>query len=220
MAIEKRRGCGFRKVGGLYLCSDGIWVSCDRLPLKVGRCPVCGAGIHFARAFTEINPHQLWGSHDPCFDRIRPCHVCDPKDERAFIMMVGAKYYPTPISFLEEATEMGVSKRIPFVPKNMELGKTVVYLAHPKAVEVHESLAVQQAMAVVEQAGNPQQALFPLETVVKAKPDYKMGIFCAFIPQKVQKLCWESEYTEENMEKHNKRGIELVPVPDGDKDHV
>lgn len=215
MATEGKRGCGYRKVGGTYLCSDGIWVSCDRLPLKVGHCPVCGAGIHFTRGFTEINALRLFGIHQPCSDRLRPCNICDPKDEPAFIMPVGAKYY-SPMSFLEEATEMGVSKKIPFIPKKLELGKTVVYLAHPKAVEVREPLAVQQAMSVVENRDNPQLRLLEVDR----KPTYEMGIFCAFVPTRVEKLMWESKITPEEVEKHKKRGIDLVSVPDGDEDHA
>lgn len=112
MAVEGIRGCGSRKVGGMYLCGEYIHVSCDRLPLPLTVCPVCGQGIKVSRAFTEINPLKLWGSHDSaleqmlypnyqaareavdqgkdrCQDRIRPCHVCDSKDQPAYIMLVG-----------------------------------------------------------------------------------------------------------------------------------
>lgn len=214
MAIERKRGCGWRKVGGYYLCSDGIWVSCDRLPLPVGVCPTCGHEIRFTRAFTEIDPLGLFGIHQPCYDKLRPCHICDPRDEPAFIMTVGAKYY-SPMSFLEEATEMGVSKRIPFIPRNLELGKTVVYLAHPEAVEVREPLAVQQAMSVVENRDNPQLRLLEVER----KPTYEMGIFCAFVPTRVEKLIKESEATPETIEALKKRNITPVLVPDNDLDH-
>lgn len=32
MASETKRGCGYRKVGGMYLVGDYIRVPCDRLP--------------------------------------------------------------------------------------------------------------------------------------------------------------------------------------------
>ena len=165
---ELERGCGYRKVGALYLCGEYIAVDCDRLPLKVGHCPVCGEGIHFTRGFREINPLQLFGLHQPCHDRIRPCFVCDPTDSIAYIMMVGSKFY-TPQTFLEEARTMGISKKIPAIPKNMELGVTVVYLAHPKAIEVQDSLAVQAALAVVEGVDDPQMRLLEAERA-GAKP--------------------------------------------------
>lgn len=212
MAVELKRGCGYRKVGGLYLVGNYIPVACDRLPLEVGSCPVCGSGVHWIRNIAEINPYRLWGVHMPCIDHL--CKVCQPPDDVAFIMGVGERHY-SPSSFLEEAVAMGVSKRIPAIPKKLKLGETVVYLAHKKAVEVRESLAVQQAMGVLENIGNPQMRLLEAE----GKPTYKMGIFCAFIPQRVEKLIWEKEATEENMEALRKRGIEPVIIPDGDEDH-
>lgn len=228
MAIEELRGCGYRKVGGLYLCGEYFHAPCDRLPLPLTTCSVCGGGIKVSRGFTKINPYRLWGPHDysdrdessgifiqRCTDRIRPCHVCDPRDEIAFIMGVGQGYYKTPGDFMEEAHQLGISKRIPFIPKELKLGETVVYLAHPKACEVKVAAAMQQAMAIVEEAQTMKPRLLETEKVEKA-----LGIFCAFIPQRIEKLCWESDYTPENIEKHKKRGIELVPVPDGDKDHA
>lgn len=234
MAVEQKRGCGFRRVGAMYLCGGYISASCDRLPLPLTTCPTCGGGIRVSRAFTEINPYRLWGNHDGegailayeripgedyvkegvvCQDIIRPCHVCDPPDDVAFIMMVGEKYY-TPESFLEEAESMGISKRIPWLPKKLELGKTIIYLAHPRAGEVKVPAAMQQTMAIVGESETEQPRLLEAE-----RNEKKLGIFCAFIPKKVEKLVWQSEYAEENIEKHRKRGIELIPVPDGDKDH-
>ena len=35
MAIEAPRGCGYRKVGGLYMCGGGIPIHCDRLPYEL-----------------------------------------------------------------------------------------------------------------------------------------------------------------------------------------
>jgi len=214
MAIEEIRGCGFRKVGGLYLCGEYISVPCDRLPMPLTVCPVCGQGIKVGRGFTQINPYRLWEVHRDCEDRFRPCHLCDPKDEPAYIMLVGAGNYKTPEDFLDEACRVGISKRIPFIPKGLNLGETVVYLAHPKACEVKVEPALQQAMAIVEESQSKQPRL--METERKEK---KLGIFCAFTPKRVEKLIWESELTEEKREQLEKRGITPVPIPDGDKDH-
>jgi len=229
MSVEQKRFCGFRRVGAMYICGGYISASCDRLPLPLTTCPVCGGGIKVSRAFTEINPFKLWGLHDGslielvddqpvtaiCRDIIRPCHVCDPQDQSAFIMLVGAGNYPTPQDFLEEAHLMGISKRIPFIPKALELGKTVIYLAHPKACEVKVAAELQRTLAIPGESETEQPRLLEAE-----RNDKKLGIFCAFIPKNVEKLVWQSEYTEENIEKHRKRGVELVPVPDGDKDHA
>ena len=190
MAQEPRRGCGYRKVGGLYLEGEYTWKNCDRLPMPVEPCPVCGAGIHFSRNLAKVNPFALWGNHD-C--SCNPCNVCYPPDALAFVVGVGEKYY-TPQSFMQEAATMGVSKRIPFVPKDLKLGETVVYLTHKKAIEVSPG-------------GNGK------------KPKHKMAVFSAFIPQKISKLIWKSQATKAEFKKLWKQGITPVVIKDGDKDH-
>ncbi len=218
MACEAKRGCGFRHVGGLYLCGEFTPAPCDRMPFPLTVCPVCGYGIKLGLGFTKVNPYRLWGPHQGCED-IFPllCLLCDPKDETALIMRVGKRYYKTPQEFLDEATRMGISKRLPSdqLPKDLKLGKTVLYLAHPKACEVREPAALQEAMAIVEESQTKQPRLLETEKVTKA-----LGIFCAFIPQKVEKLIWEKNATPEGLESLEKRGITPVIVPDGDKDHA
>lgn len=212
--IEAKRGCGYRKVGALYLCGEYIHVPCDRLPLPLTTCPVCGQGIKVSRGFTQINPYRLWHIHQDCRDRFRPCHACDPPDEPAYIMGVGAKYY-TPESFLDEAQHMGISKRIPFIPKGLELGRTVLYLAHPKAVEVKQPAILQQAMSILEESKTNQPKLLEVEKIERA-----LGIFCAFIPKRIEQLVWQHELTDEKCKELDKRGITPIPVPDGDIDHA
>ncbi len=215
MAVEQLRGCGYRRVGGLYLCGEFISSPCDRMPFPLTTCPVCGQGIKVSRGFTQVNPLRLWGIHQDCIDHFRPCLLCDPQDEPAYIMLVGAGNYKTKEDFLSEATHMGISKRIPFIPKGLELGKTVIYLAHPKACEVKEPAALQEAMAIVEEAQTKKPRLLEVERIEK-----KLGIFCAFIPKRVEKLIWESQATPEELEKLEKRGITPVLIPNGDKDHA
>ncbi|GAI02867.1 unnamed protein product [marine sediment metagenome] len=130
-------------------------------------------------------------------------------------MSVGEKYYKTPQDFVKEALAMGISKRIPFIPKGLELGRTIVYLAHPRACEVKEPAVLQQAMAIVEEAQTNQPRLLETDKVEK-----KLGIFCAFIPKRVEKLIWESQATPEELEKLEKRGISPIIIPNGDADHA
>jgi len=227
MAQEVKRGCGYRRVGGLYLVGDFHWKPCDRLPLEVGHCPVCGHGVHFSRNAAEINPFRLWGEHtyksvyelphpkgfpvtcqEPC--SCIPCFVCQPPDDTAFIMMVGEKFYPKPQDFIEEATKQGISKRIPALPKKLVLGETIIYLAHRKACNGHNP----QQSELLE--GNGQGRLLDAEK--KAEP--KLGIFAAFVPRRIEKLIWESQATEKVIKDLEKRGITPVIIKDGDKDHA
>jgi hypothetical protein len=212
MAVEIKRGCGYRKIHGTYLVGDYINVPCDRLPFPIEACPVCGGGIHFTRSLTEINPLKLFGVHNNCVDTSHHCFTCNPTEEPAFIMMVGEKFYPTVNDFINEGVLQGVSKRIPFVPKKFKVGKTIIYLAHRKAFETREPLAMQQAMNILEKS---QPRLIDAE--IKQS---KMGIFCAFIPQRIEKLYWESELTDKLKKKLKRQGITPVSIPDGDKDHT
>jgi len=70
-------------------------------------------------------------------------------------------------------------------------------------------------MAIVEEAQTNQPRLLETEKVSKA-----LGIFCAFIPKRVEKLIWKNQATPEELEKLEKRGITPVIIPDGDSDHA
>ena len=47
-----------------------------------------------------------------------------------FLMGVGKKYYPTPKHFIDEAKRLGISKRIPFIPKGFVFEKSKIFLVH------------------------------------------------------------------------------------------
>lgn len=215
MAAEARRGCGYRKVGGLYICGEYIEVPCDRLPYPIGACPVCGEGIHFTRGYRKINPLKLFGEHRPCSDVFPDCFMCEPKEDPAFLMTVGERYYPKPDDFVQEARSMGLSKRVPAIPKELELGKTVIYLTHPKAIEIKTSPLEQELDLLLQNGNNEQQRLIPEE-----KTTYKLGVFMVFIPERIEMPVWGSELTDEKKEELERRGITPISIPDGDSDHA
>lgn len=238
MAIEKKRGCGYRKVGGVYLVCPPIGMDCDRLPFELTVCPCCGAGIKFSRGFTWIEPVKLFeGDHPYHKDMIngemavsygcqclKLCPVCYPethfvntdgKSIKAGLLWVGEKHYSVE-SFSAEAGELGISKRIAAVPHGFEVGKTWVFLAHKKAI---------QPNAVKFLNSND------------AGEDPKAAIFMAFRPQAIEKIVLQSElhiyqmYPEsppegdpdfevwQRLDRDVKRGFWLVGVPDDDPDH-
>ncbi len=206
MAIEGKRGCGYRKVGGMYFVGTGIAVGCHRLPFPLNVCPVCGAGIHFSRGYTWIQADKLFGICEPlescaCLAAVREsgliCPVCDPPADRAGLLWVGQAYY-SPGSFIAEALEMGVSKRIAQVPREFKVGETWVYLAHKHAVTNQSDLG------------------FGSDT---AESNSTPGIFYAFRPQRIEKLIRKSDASDETIEALKKRGITAIVIPDGDPDH-
>ncbi len=228
---EEKRGCGWRQVGGTYLVGAFKPVKCDRLPFPIDVCPCCGHGL-VGRGMARINPLKMFGTHDiiirndidrnvnnievNCTDDVRPCWLCDPTDEPAYLMGVGEKFYPTPRDFMDEGLRQGFSKRINgnSIPRDLIIGKTVVYLSHPKAVRVKKPVEVlAQASEFVDNTLQPK--LLDAEAV-----EYKTGIFTAFIPQRIEKIYWQSQIdkmSDKEKESLAKRGITPVGVPDGDK---
>lgn len=191
MAIEPRRGCGYRKVGGLYLVGSGLAAPCDNLPFPLEVCPVCGEGLRWTRSPRRINALRLFGFHAPCSCPLS-CPVCMPDDGPHYLLGVGHRQY-SPEDFCFETMLYGVCKRIPAVPRELELGVTWIYLVH------------RHAIAAPGREGEGA---------------YTAGVFCAFRPQRVELLVWESEYSEDLVEHYKARGITAIPIPDGDPDHT
>jgi hypothetical protein len=56
MAVEPKRGCGYRRQNGLYLVGGGLSAPCDRMPYCLDRCRTCGGGVKFTRGHTWLEP--------------------------------------------------------------------------------------------------------------------------------------------------------------------
>lgn len=216
MTVEAVRGCGYRKVHGLYLCGEGVAMSCDRLPYELKVCPVCGSGIKFSRGFTWLDWYMYAGDHEGCSEKLpteriettigpawkmpiaNSCPVCWPNvhPQPYGLLWVGEAFY-TPDEFIAEALTLGVSKRIAAVPKNLKLGETWILFAHKKLIE--------------DSTEDP----WTLEEDEEGKP----GIFYAFRPTSVDYLIWKSEAVSGYLEELQKKGLTPVVIPDGDVDH-
>ena len=209
---------------------DGKGIVCDRLPVELTICPCCGGGIKPSRGWTWIQPVDLFGgSHTPC--HCHPyCPACNPHSvdgNRAGLLWVGEKFY-TVSSFLKEAKDIGISRRINSIPRGFKVGKTWIFMAHRLCVQKWK---VDGPLDIM---GQPKES------------EHVPGIFTAFRPSRIERVvkqseydCWSkwsnmtTEYIAESGEApedweadiSNKlqsdvdRGITLVPVPDNDKDH-
>lgn len=184
--IEKERGCGYRKPGGMYLVGGKLSAPCGKLPVPLDVCPCCSGGIKQTRSVQWITSALL--AHQECTLKSK-CDSCNPfnlpSTERIAMMWVGEKYYPTSADFLRESREQGVSKRIATIPKGFIVGKTWVVLAHPKAILDYS---------------NPSQP-----------PTYRKGIFMAYQPERVEYVVTGQE-SEADLEKLQERGLTLVRV--------
>jgi hypothetical protein len=192
MSVERKRACGYRKVGGLYLVS-GPGQPCGRLPIVLKACPVCSAGFHQHRGFQWVKPAELFQNAPLCTFQAFMCGGCPaahPQEmgERAGLLWIGEKFYPTPEHFSIEASHMGVSRRIAAVPRGFKIGETFVLLAHPRVVELDDG---------------------PVG-----------GIFHIMRPERIEKIVTASEARDqEAMAALEEKGITAFVVPDDDSDH-
>lgn len=191
--IESRRGCGWRKKGGLYLVCNERPSVCGRLPIPLDVCPTCGAGFKPSRGWTWIDANRLLkavAKKKKC--RVPHCGVCPVTlimkghdHQMAGLIWVGEKFYRTPAHFEHEAVLMGICRRIPAVPKNFELHFTYVMLAHRKAIQK--------------------------KFIFGKKPKFTPGIFSIFFPTAIEVVCDGTE-SEEEIENYRKRGLTPVIV--------
>ncbi|WP_138994310.1 hypothetical protein [Larkinella sp. C7] len=179
-SIEGRRGCGFRQKGGYYFVAGKSSRPCGKLPIEVSTCPCCCQGIQFSRGFSWVSSALI--EQQSC--RISGCSDCFPFKvmKRYGLMWVGEKYYKTPAYFTEETARMGISKRLPFIPKGFNVGMDWILLAHRKC---------------------------PFETLTGT--DFRPGIFTAFCPQQIDYIVKGDESDEFLQEVYDK-GIHLVDV--------
>lgn len=193
MAIEAKRGCGYRKVGGLYLVASPAGFSCCRLPLPLKVCPCCNQGIKQARGWTWIDPVQMFGPLLECKAPF-PCPAADPSRMGATIglLWIGEQFYPTPEHFMREANMQGISRRLAAVPKGFKAGETWVAFAHPKGML--DDAAGEMVPAVI-----------------------------SFVrPRGLERIVTQTDYDtkDDEREADAKRGVVWVPVPDDDPDHM
>jgi hypothetical protein len=216
VAVEPRRGCGFRKIGGLYLVAGGLGAPCDRLPFPLDRCRTCGGGVKFTRGHTWLRP-DFFQRHDAheCTDG-GPCPVCRNCEDFGphLLLWVGRGHY-SPESYLDESHRLGVSRRLSALPKGLVVGETWVLLAHPDAVPVKEKRCT--VCNFLEKSHHPGAPADVCSSYQAPKPS--PGIFCAFVPRAVELILKASDATPERIEKEKKRGVTVVAVPDDDPDH-
>ncbi len=234
MAIEGARGCGYRICGALYLVSDGIRRWCGRLPLPTSLPQSRQFQLHPLVELLADGEHKLChregctlgGARFTCPLRWPP--AIDPTTQVG-LSWVGDRHY-TVASFTLEVAEMGVSKRVPGIPSGLELGRSWVLLAHPRAYTYrdgdpasHPSLADRLAPCG---CGITAAERYPPECPAD-DPNHPLGhgfqgpgFFHAFIPQRVECLVEDDRLDEEWVSDLKAKGVTIIPVPADDPDHA
>jgi hypothetical protein len=217
---EIERGCGMRKVGGVYLVSPPEGLKCGRFPIPVHTCPTCSAGIKPSRGWTWVDGDAIKDTAKPCrymVDNLDamltdsvvlgfnpalhvPCSSCimSPLQEmgRAGLIWIGANFYPTPEDFLREGSVMGFSRRLPGgrVPRGFRAGETWVLFGH-------------------------RLAIAPWQRVQEDQDDEMTpGIIAAWKPSAIEVVVPE-DYDEEEVERKIKRGLTPVIVRHAQLEH-
>lgn len=248
MAVEARRGCGYRKVGGLYIMGGKLGAPCCKLPVEMCVCPTCSMGVRLTRTWTWVNPRPWLRGECSQFASKRNktkagapfgglgCPAANPEalGEEVGLLNVGAAFYKTPEDFTREAAEQGVSRRVAALPKGFRVGETWVLLAHPrlrereveqwhiiKMGEKEKQVAVRDSEADVNSYLQfHDRAGNELRVEERLKKEWVGGIFSIFRPTSVDKIVTETQARDEaEMEKLRKQGITPVAVPDNDPDH-
>ncbi len=197
MSVEAKRGCGFRKAGGIYLVSDAGGVPCERMPIPLVACSHCGEGIKTTRGWQWVPVPRLFdGLKTPCSNAkgCKFCPVCTPTlfakgepGDRVGLITIGGAFYDSPEVFMEEAKRLGISRRISALPKGFVIGKSWVALAHPKGT------------------GGEKPGL---------------AVIHLFRPARVELIVTPNMRGEDWVERYVAKGVTLVEVPADDPDHV
>ncbi len=221
--IDKKRGCGWRKPGGLYLRCDGVGRPCGRFPLALTVCPTCSVGIKPSRSWTWVDPWALFSEvsckdepWEPTAARFQsphsPCESCPVGQQRlremgrAGLLWIGGSFYPTPEDWMQESRDQGVSRRITAVPKDFEVGKTWVFVAHREVIE--SDCRDCDGCGWSEGGATLQTNCKPCKGTGQIK---KPAIFHAFRPTAIEYVAKDDD-EEEKLERLVKRGVTPVRV--------
>lgn len=215
---DRQRGCGWRKPGGIYLMADGLWGGCGKLPAPLERCPVCNGGIRVTRGLSFINPARLLEGvfcADYNDDQAK-CAGCIMSSRnlpgRGWLIGVGAKFY-SPTEFIREALQLGVSKRIAQIPRDLKIGQDYVFAAHPEAITRYTTEDVTLVPDDLDE-DDEQPALLEADVPATQKQLRQVkvpGIIAAFKPSRLEYVVTGKEADEE-LERLEKRGLTLVRV--------
>ncbi len=218
MSVERKRGCGFRKAGAMYLMAGKPEAPCGKLPLELKVCVSCGQGIRPSRAPTWIQPPKLFGENTGCKlgpDRCFGCPCGMAMPERALLIWIGESHYPTPDAFMFEARQMGISRRITVVPRGFVVGESWVFFAHRKAIYLGERVRGESGESEIlpyhEARGELARRSAANETKLKMESVYLPGVITACKPDRIEKV-FDKKPSAEEVEALEKRKIEAVVV--------
>ncbi len=122
------------------------------------------------------------------------CPICNTQQDQLYgLMFVGKNNY-TPEEFIEEALKFGVSKRIPEIPRWLQLGKTWILLAHKEVPMIG------------------QKATYQTEGLLTQEPTTKKAVFFAYRPQRLEMPMWKGDISDNDILLLERHGITVVLI--------
>lgn len=243
MAVETKRGCGYRKVGGLYLVGSGIGSPCDRLPFELTVCPCCSQGVKQSRGWTWIDVGKFFqGAHHLSLP-MGPS-VCDPapipqlcpeaekrildKTQRPNAFLRPGCILCAEPELMGRAGMLWIGEKFykdpgDFVAEGVSHGFSRRIQAVPQGFELGKTwVLLAHPRAVIKHrppcdAGGPPNVFATEEEMPLVT--YHPGIFYVWLPQALERIYTESQRNSEEVKRDRDRGIVPVFVPDDDKDH-
>jgi len=226
--LEEERGCGYRRVGKLYVRGTAAFSECDRLPVLLTACPVCGGGIRFSRGWIKIMPRRLFGKHGK-YELHCPicgtgmlytgrtkaeCPRCGTIVETA--ENVGCTdgetcrvCHPPETAYLLWVGEKFYTPES-FIAEAMRLGISKAVATIPSDLVVGETVVYLAHRKAVK------GRVVDDSTLDGYKEQSFPGIFLSFVPTHFERIVKKSDFerNREEYEKEMERGIKIVVVPD------
>ena len=236
MAVEAKRGCGYRKVNGTYLVGNAAGVPCDRLPLILEVCPTCSHGIKQSRGWTWVEPGALvggphylprltdgpdaqghciysydWMCEEGTHHDTQPakCWFCaDPASAGLPWDYQGPRRVG--LLWIGEKFYSTVEE---FLLEGWHQGLSRRVHALPRGFVVGQTYIMLAHPKAV-----PQVQIKKADELIPGII-YRPGVFYLWLPQRVERLLPESKRDSEEVADLEKRGFTIVYVPDDDPDH-
>lgn len=241
MAVESKRGCGFRKAGGTYIVGPSLSAPCGLFPIPINPCPHCGHSVKFTQAITRIEPREVLGPLPAaitaeCCPGAETCSSCPVgwkgaarhADEACLIWIGRASY--TPAEFLAEASSQGISRRIPeVIPRWVKPGETWIFMAHIDGVDVGPCVGTRNIGGAVVMCDKGFYNYKDTKGNEKARRctdcrgtgrETAPGVISIFQAERIERIIDDTTPEEERkaiLEKDDR--LTLVEVPHDDPDH-
>lgn len=213
---DKERLCGWRK-NGLYLRADGPSQSCGMLPLMLRDCACCGHAIKLTRGLQRVNVEKLIENERCSYGTDNEnCRLCLINRTRmGYLIGVGAKFYKSQWDYMREAIEQGISKRIAQIPRDLEVGKSVILIGHPKVFSelVPEEAIDQPVIEIEEDAVQKRLPMIEGHSLTTGRMVAKdiAGVICLFVPTAIEYVV-NGQEADEQLQRLADRGISLVRI--------